>query len=1743
MNRKSALFSLFVILFVFCLPNVFSASCVGINFNFTCGSNVNQSCTFDGFLNCTGIPNFGLNISNDNIIIDGAGQTIISSASSDGIYNNGKNNITIKNLFINSSRYGIFFDTTSKGIVIINNTIKNSIIGILIDQSFSPGKEVNNTNISFNKIINCSLRGLAIAYINNLTLENNFIYNTSGIGLSISVLKNATLKNNFILNSTQDGFKLYYNSFFPSSNINISNLITCYNNNSGGSYFDYVNDTLATETNTTCDTSNPLGICDNTCYSYFNIAPNITLVYPLQNQTFNSSTTSVTLNWTSYDNEPITDKVYVNNGSGYYELDSQSHNPGNYSTSLNVISDTIYFWYVNTSDGLDTTKSEIRNFTIELNPPTIYNISTVPNPVEIGENITLNATVILGDNPISVVWATIWQGATIIWTGILNFVSGTLYSIIVPTNVTFTGANNYTIYANDTLGNNATSVSGNFTASANPPNITLNSPNNSQIFKSVTSVTLNWTSGDDGASVNDSVYVYNSTNWNVVYSASHTPGTYIYDLSVLNGTIYQWYVTTNDGTSTVQSETRNFTNSYSCVGTTFNFICGDNINQSCSFNGDLYSEGNCFNITTNSTIIDCNSKLLDGNLTGVGLNVYLDLQNVTIKNCLIKEFNTNIIFSGSNGTIENSTLRNSFNNTLIIIGEQNIINKTIYQQNNYGILVNGSNNLFYSNFINYTYYDGIKFTSTVMGNSLTDSTICLNNRAGGSYYDYYDLDSTTETNTTCDTSNPLGICDYACTGGSLEPSVILNSPINDTSFPDTTTSVTLNWTSSYYTGNVTDIVYVNNGSGYYILSNETHTPGTYNLSLPISNSFNYSWYVNTSVGSKINQSEIWIFSIQDSINPTINLVTDYPDPQASYWNVTINASITNNTFPIDKATVRVENPLGNIIYTGNLSLIGGRWIDKITTNDGFLGTNYYFVSANNTIGGNSNTLNSTFTINNPSPSIILNSPSNGYSYPTGTTQVTLNFTSIDNNPSVTDTIFLLNETGDTITFNTATHTPGTYTFVVNVTNGRTYSWYVISDDAYSNQTTSATRTFSVGSATTGCVGATTTFICGQTINESCTMNGDLTTTDICFRTGASNIIIDGNGQTISGSKSLSYFGIRDLSGYDNLTIKNFNFKNLGYGIYLQGGVQNSTIYNNTINNTIVGIGLVTTLRNVIDSNQINNSDKGISLEANSNQYNNITNNVLFNNQIGLSFYQSYYTYTNNNSIFNSKDIGLSMNLSYYNNFYNNLVYNSTNYGIYLASNAIGNNLQNTITCNTSYISTAGWCYQETANISTVCGGLNTGKYELAVEYFYINYTKPTGTLNTSKWQVKYLDVDTTNLTIPNRCWNQPNLMFRIYSRGDFIYNVTPQCYNGTAWQNIGSSSLSPNGAVMISNCTNQLYDGNWNTMCSYIAQLTDNWMYFTTALGTSKIYEEAMWWDMTSIVSNYDYYDLDSNTETNTTCDTSNPTGKCDIYCNGTIINPVNPNNTTIILNSPANGASYPDTTTSVTLNFTSNSSLTTLIDSIYVNPGTGYVLVYQQSHSKGTYTYAYPISASGTYLWYATTNDSTTLITSSVRNFTISGTSYPLVTLISPADGSSFNYQTRQVQLKWNCYDPYFSTLTNRLYVNGNLVYSASLAPGNRTYVFTASEGQAYSWYVQCQSPIRTTTSSIWDFEIQNRAGFECTTDFLGFCKIIKEISIGTNNMFNYWWAGLFVILIAIVVMGLLIMVGIVIADKFRRG
>ena len=227
-----------------------------------------------------------------------------------------------------------------------------------------------------------------------------------------------------------------------------------------------------------------------------------------------------------------------------------------------------------------------------------------------------------------------------------------------------------------------------------------------------------------------------------------------------------------------------------------------------------------------------------------------------------------------------------------------------------------------------------------------------------------------------------------------------------------------------------------------------------------------------------------------------------------------------------------------------------------------------------------------------------------------------------------------------------------------------------------------------------------------------TLQNDVSSTGTCFNINATNVTLDCNGKTVTGNNSVDKRAI-DISGYNNITVKNCRITAFTSGIYgnnvtglnitnntiYDGGetcasawgiyfssVNNSYIQNNNITNMygdynnmncdlIEGgsIYLLGSYNNLIEENNLNGkfiswtsgSDYGVYIFGGSN--NTIRNITAYANYDGIYLLQSSNnTLTNLNASLNTAGNGIYL-LQSSNNLITNLTSNSNVYsGIYLA---------------------------------------------------------------------------------------------------------------------------------------------------------------------------------------------------------------------------------------------------------------------------------------------------------------------------------------------------------------------------------------------------------------------------------------------------------------------------------------------
>ena len=165
---------------------------------------------------------------------------------------------------------------------------------------------------------------------------------------------------------------------------------------------------------------------------------------------------------------------------------------------------------------------------------------------------------------------------------------------------------------------------------------------------------------------------------------------------------------------------------------------------------------------------------------------------------------------------------------------------------------------------------------------------------------------------------------------------------------------------------------------------------------------------------------------------------------------------------------------------------------------------------------------------------------------------------------------------------------------------------------------------------------------------------------------------------------------------------------------------------------------------------------------------------------------------------------------------------------------------------------ADWCYQESANVSSACG-LSSGSYEVFTNdfTFRINYTKPVDVLNSSVWMVRQGDRSAYNQSIPQGCWVQNPLQFKIYS---FFADgtSTTYCFNGSGWQQLVSMSSPACSGYNTLGHENNLLDGDWGTWAK--GNMVNSVTVWSNAFNgggcaNASIYEDAMWWNLSHVVN------------------------------------------------------------------------------------------------------------------------------------------------------------------------------------------------------------------------------------------------------------------------------------------------------
>lgn len=173
------------VVLLICAVGTANAGCIGeiTGTDYGCGDTVIESCMFNENLNCT--TKYGLIIGADDITLDGNGYTMVGPvghkyADSEGIHNEGCNNITVKNLKIEGFCFGIYFKDAC------NCSISNNAISYGVGSGIwlfgSSGNNITGNEVNYGK----EGHGILLSNrANGNVVRDNTLMTINGMGICV----------------------------------------------------------------------------------------------------------------------------------------------------------------------------------------------------------------------------------------------------------------------------------------------------------------------------------------------------------------------------------------------------------------------------------------------------------------------------------------------------------------------------------------------------------------------------------------------------------------------------------------------------------------------------------------------------------------------------------------------------------------------------------------------------------------------------------------------------------------------------------------------------------------------------------------------------------------------------------------------------------------------------------------------------------------------------------------------------------------------------------------------------------------------------------------------------------------------------------------------------------------------------------------------------------------------------------------------------------------------------------------------------------------------------------------------------------------------------------------------------------------------------------------------------------------------------------------------------------------------
>ena len=150
----------------------------------------------------------GIVIERDNIVLKGAGYTMMGSGSGNGTTLTNRSNVTVNNMTIKNFDTGTYLYSSS-GNALSGNNVTNNTIGIWLHSS------CNNNVLSGNNATANNYAGIALESSNNNTLSGNNITNNSAsyydVGIDLEYSSNNSVFGNN-LHSNEGGIAAYYSN-------------------------------------------------------------------------------------------------------------------------------------------------------------------------------------------------------------------------------------------------------------------------------------------------------------------------------------------------------------------------------------------------------------------------------------------------------------------------------------------------------------------------------------------------------------------------------------------------------------------------------------------------------------------------------------------------------------------------------------------------------------------------------------------------------------------------------------------------------------------------------------------------------------------------------------------------------------------------------------------------------------------------------------------------------------------------------------------------------------------------------------------------------------------------------------------------------------------------------------------------------------------------------------------------------------------------------------------------------------------------------------------------------------------------------------------------------------------------------------------------------------------------------------------------------------------------------------------